>query len=102
MMRNVRRQTLIAELLAMQPALRDRGVLHIALFGSRARQDNRQDSDIDLLVEIKEDQKFSLLDLVGVAHVIEDRVGLSANLFMKRSLDPAFLKEARHEQIAVF
>ena len=34
-----------------EAALRARGVSHAALFGSRARGDNRADSDIDIMVE---------------------------------------------------
>jgi len=32
--------------------LRARGVVHAALFGSRARGDNRSDSDIDIMIDI--------------------------------------------------
>jgi len=33
-------------------ALRERGVTHAALFGSRARGDNRPDNDIDIMIDI--------------------------------------------------
>jgi predicted nucleotidyltransferase len=33
-------------------ALRARGVTHAALFGSRARGDDRPDSDIDILIDL--------------------------------------------------
>ena len=101
-MQDVARETLLNELDAMRPELQRKGVVHVALFGSRARCDNRNDSDIDLLIDIDDERKFSLLDLVGVAQDIEDRVGLPANLFMRRSLDPGFLAEAKIEQIPVF
>jgi predicted nucleotidyltransferase len=101
-MRDIAQDALLAELRALRPELERTGVTHVALFGSRARRDNRPDSDIDLLIEVDESRKFSLIDLVGVAQRIEDRLGLPANLFMQRSLDPAFLAEARSEQIEVF
>jgi predicted nucleotidyltransferase len=78
---------------------RARGVAGLTLFGSRARGDNRLDSDIDIMIDIEAGRKFSLLDLVGVAHHVEDVFGLPANIFMRRSLDPDFLAEARKSEI---
>ena len=43
---------ILARLREHEPALRERGVSHAAVFGSRARGDNRPDSDVDILVEI--------------------------------------------------
>jgi len=47
------------------------------LFGSRVRGDNRPDSDIDGL-GVEPDASFSLLNLIGVEHIIEDATGLQA------------------------
>ena len=46
------RQEILATLRENQTALRARGVSHAALFGSRARGDNRPDSDIDIMIEV--------------------------------------------------
>jgi uncharacterized protein len=43
---------ILARLREHELALRERGVSHAAAFCSRARGDNRPDSDIDILVEI--------------------------------------------------
>lgn len=101
-MPNLARDALLEELQALRPSLERRGVLHVALFGSRARRDNRPDSDVDLIVDIDDSRPFSLLDLVGVTHEVEDRIGLPANLFVRRSLDPGFAAEAAREQVPVF
>ena len=71
-MRDIAREELLAELLALKPKLEQQGVTHVALFGSRARRDNRPDSDIDLVIELDASRRISLLDLVGVSHVIEN------------------------------
>jgi hypothetical protein len=46
---------IVARLRENEAALRGRGVIHAALFGSRARGDNRRDSDIDIMIEIAPD-----------------------------------------------
>lgn len=75
---------------------------HLALFGSRARADDHPQSDVDVVIDVRADVRFSLLDLVGVAQEIEDKVDLSANVFMRRSLDPTFLAAVEREAIAIF
>jgi hypothetical protein len=46
------RQEILATLREHEADLRSRGVTHAALFGSRARGDNRQNSDTDIMIEI--------------------------------------------------
>ncbi len=76
----------------------------MALFGSRARRDNRPDSDIDLVIEISDeaDKKFSLLDLAGLYGVIEDELGLESSLVMRRSLNDSFKWTVNRDQVVVF
>jgi len=47
-------------------ALRERGVLHAALFGLRARGDNRPDSDIDIMVDLDPAIVVTIFDYAGV------------------------------------
>lgn len=101
-MRDIAREDLLAELRALRSDLEREGVTHVALFGSRARRDNRPDSDVDLLIDVDDGRKFSLLDLVGIAHEVEDRVGLPASIFLRRSLDADFLTSVGGEQVSVF
>ena len=51
-------------------ALRERGVVHAALFGSVARGDNGSDSDIDILVEIDPDIGMTVFDYVDLKEYI--------------------------------
>ena len=45
------REEIIARLRENEVALRKRGVAHAALFGSRARGDQRPKSDTDIMIE---------------------------------------------------
>jgi uncharacterized protein len=82
------RDEIIATIRSAAPALRAEGVAKLAIFGSRARGDPRSDSDLDVLVEVEPDKRFSLFNLIGVEHIIQDAIGLSVQATMQRSLEP--------------
>jgi uncharacterized protein len=93
---------LVKSLAALRPQLEAEGVQHLALFGSRARGDHRPDSDIDLLVEVDDRAKFSLLDLIGVEHLVTDTIGIQANAVMRRSLKPRFKLSIEPDILEIF
>ncbi|MBJ3784344.1 nucleotidyltransferase family protein [Devosia sediminis] len=101
-MRDLAREQLLKELLELKPRFERDGVTHLALFGSRARGDNRADSDIDLMIEVDPDRKLSLLDIIGIGHLVEDHIGLSAQIVLRRSAPPKFLANTSADQIVVF
>ena len=74
----------------------------LAIFGSRVRGDAREDSDLDVLVEVEPDSKFSLLNLIGVEHIIKDVTGLSAQATMRRSLEPRMAERIADDIVEVF
>jgi uncharacterized protein len=96
------RDALLARLAALRPVLQREGITRMWLIGSRARGDNRPDSDIDLMVEVDEGRKFSLLDLIGVKHIVEDDVGLPADMFTRDGLTPRFRAFVEADAIVVF
>ena len=101
--RDISRDRLVAELKALRPAFEREGVTHMVLIGSRARQDNRPDSDIDLAIEVSDEaRRFSLLDLVGVKHIVEDETGLPADISMFRSLGPDFRRQVERDRVDIF
>ncbi|MGA3062212.1 MAG: nucleotidyltransferase domain-containing protein [Methylocystis sp.] len=65
-------QEIIARLQENEPALRARGVTHAALFGSRARGDNRPNSDIDIMIEIAPDAPVGVWEYVAITQYISD------------------------------
>lgn len=57
---------IIATLRAHEPELRARGVTHAALFGSRARGDHDETSDIDIMIQVDETMKIGVYGYVGL------------------------------------
>ncbi len=60
------REQIIARLRENEAALRARGVAHAALFGSRARGDQRPDSDTDIMVEFDPAARITVFDYAGL------------------------------------
>jgi predicted nucleotidyltransferase len=73
---------------ALEPELRKRGIVSLALFGSLVRGEAQLNSDIDVLVEIDPAADFDLLDLVGVRNLIGDRLDHKVDIVEKASLKP--------------
>ncbi len=96
------KEKLLAELTVLKKNLRQRGVISLALFGSSVRGDRRSDSDVDLLIDIDPNMRFSLVDLVGVKDFLEDRLGRSVDVVTREGLEPLIRDQVLREAEAVF
>jgi predicted nucleotidyltransferase len=101
-MRNLAREQLLKELLELKPQFERDGVTHLVLFGSRARGDHRVDSDIDLMIDVDPTRQLSLLDVIGIGHVVEDRFGVPAQMVLRRSAPEKFLANTAADQVVIF
>ena len=66
------------------------GASHIRVFGSVARGDDTEFSDIDILIDMK--KASSLLDLIGFQQDLSKMVGRRADVLTERALSP-YLRE---------
>ena len=92
------RNQILHKLKDAEAALRARGVMHAALFGSAARGDARPDSDIDIMVEIAPEADIGVFQYVGIVHSIKDlfpvRVDVSNRLALKPHVRPSAERDA--------
>lgn len=78
---------------------KDYGAQRVYLFGSYARGDMNQDSDIDLRID-----KGSIRgwELAGLLVDLEDALGLPVDLIPSGSLDARFLASIRDDEVLLY
>lgn len=81
------------------PILQRYGVKKIGLFGSFVRGEMREDSDVDILVEIEKD--ISLLDFVGLKIEIEEALGEKVDLVEYNTIKPLLRDRILKEQVVI-
>jgi predicted nucleotidyltransferase len=71
------------------------GARHVRVFGSAARGESTERSDIDLLVDVESGR--SLLDLVALSQDLEDLLGRRVDVLTDRSISP-YLRDRIHSE----
>jgi uncharacterized protein len=93
---------IIARLRENEAVLRAQGVRRVALFGSRARGDNRPDSDIDILVEIAPDAPVGLFEYVAITQYLADLFPVRVEVADRSTLKPLVRPSAEREAVYAF
>jgi hypothetical protein len=62
------------------------GVRIVGVFGSYVRQEQRRDSDLDLLVELDRPPKISLIGLVELEDYLGEILGVKVDIAIKTNL----------------
>ena len=81
------------------PILKEYGVLKASLFGSIVRNELTEDSDIDILVEFREDK--TLLDLVGLQNALTEKFERKVDVITYNSIHPLLKDQILNEQIKI-
>ena len=64
----------------------------VTLFGSRATGKNREDSDIDLIVEFDKNKIVTLFTLAGLMNDLEEIFGVGVDIVTRGGLKGSFLE----------
>jgi hypothetical protein len=96
----MKREHVLKILSENRQALRDRSVKSLAIFGSVARDEATDASDVDLLVEFDAGHPKGLFEFIGVMNFLEDLLGCKVDLVMtdgiRKELREQVLREAIH------
>jgi predicted nucleotidyltransferase len=96
------RQEILDRLRANEGELRARGVTHAALFGSRARGDNRPDSDTDIIIDVDTEARISVYDYVGLKEYIAGLFDGPVDVVSRESLKPFVRPTATADAVFAF
>jgi len=90
----------ILRLLSQRRAELERfGVKSLAFFGSAARDEAREDSDVDILVEFSEPPGFARF--MDLKFFLEDLLGCRVDLVTRKALKPRLRSRVEKEAIHV-
>jgi hypothetical protein len=97
----MKRDEIIARLRAHEPELRAAGVSSLALFGSTARDDQRDDSDVDVVVRLTDEARrggfayFGRIDSLSrrLVQILERPVDIVAEPILKDRLRSSIEKD---------
>ena len=81
------------------PILKHHGVIQASVFGSLVRGEMKEDSDIDILVELPEEK--SLLDFVALKLELEETLGRKVDLVEYSTIHPLLKERVLREQVPV-
>lgn len=98
----VEREQVLNILRQHETELRQAGIVRLAVFGSVARQESTEASDVDLMARFDPYRHYSLLDLVGIENRLADILGTPVDLAPEKMLKPSVSERAQREAVVVF
>jgi predicted nucleotidyltransferase len=82
------------------PVLANHKIVRASLFGSFARNEEKDGSDIDLLIEFRKGK--SLLDLISLKNEIEELTNRKTDILTYKSINPLLKESILSEQESIY
>ena len=98
----MKRDIALAKLKPFEPRLRERGISALYLFGSTARDEASDASDLDLLFEYDQSQKFTMFDQASLMLELADGLGSKVDFVSRYGLRPRLKARIEREMVQVF
>ena len=81
---------------------KDGRVARAWLFGSYARGEEKLNSDVDIMVELKENKPYSMFDLIDLSFLLENKINRKVDLVEKGCLKEYALETATNDMIKIY
>ena len=98
----MKRDQVITLLKQHEPELRDAGVGALFVFGSTARDQAHDASDIDVFFDLARPQGFTLFDLVGLQQRMQEILEAKVDLMTRSGIHPRRRLRIEAEAVRVF
>jgi predicted nucleotidyltransferase len=79
-----------SEILKIATKYKQKCLYNLRVFGSVARGEDTEDSDIDFIVDVNDDLMPSLLTLIGLNNELEDLFGIKVDVITARTIPDQF------------
>lgn len=77
------------------------GIRELGIFGSYVRGEEKESSDIDILVDFEHDVRLSLLDFIELEIYLSDLLGIKVDLVDKQALKPKIGRQVLNEVVVL-
>jgi len=92
----------IGALRVHEDALKAKGVVHAAVFGSTARGEDTKDSDVDILIDLDETRPINVFDYASIKDEIKNIVGGRVDVVTREGLKKALRERVEKEAVDAF
>jgi hypothetical protein len=98
----MRRTEAIAQLQRHAETVKALGATSLYLFGSAARNEAQQGSDLDLFIDCDRECRFNAFDLVGIKQYLEQALGVEVDVTTRDGLHPMLRSDIEQSAVRVF
>ena len=99
---NMDKGSVIQTLRMHETELRAAGIVHLRLFGSVARGEATEKSDVDLIAEFDRSRRFTLFGMARLENQLSDLLGVKVDLSPAHSMKPRIMMRAMREAVHAF
>lgn len=95
-------RAVLSKLRLHEPELKAEGIVHLRLFGSVARGDANDKSDVDLMADLDRSRQFTLVGMVRLENQLSDLLGVKVDLSPAHAMKDEVRQRALREAVLAF